>query len=71
MARFIHGLGIRNVGNHLSKILEKHYNYNFDSSMTNWYIYENFIKYIDKNRVGSIKKKINSIDNFRRWAKEL
>ena len=31
MARFIHGLGIRNIGNHLSKILEKHYNYNFDS----------------------------------------
>ncbi len=30
MARFIHGLGIRNVGNHLSKILEKHFNYNFN-----------------------------------------
>ena len=31
MARFIHGLGIRNVGNHLSKILEKNFNYNFDN----------------------------------------
>ena len=31
MARFIHGLGIRNVGNHLSKILEKHFNYNFNN----------------------------------------
>ena len=39
-------------------------NYNFDNSMTNWYIYENFIKYIDKNRVGNIKKKNNSIDNI-------
>ena len=33
MARFIHGLGIRNVGNHLSKILEHHFNYNFDNLM--------------------------------------
>ena len=31
MARFIHGLGIRNVGNHLSKILEKHFHYNFNN----------------------------------------
>ena len=31
MARFIHGLGIRNVGNHLSKILEKNFNYNFNN----------------------------------------
>ena len=31
MARFIHGLGIRNIGNHLSKILEKNFNYNFDN----------------------------------------
>jgi DNA ligase (NAD+) len=31
MARFIHGLGIRNVGSHLSKILEKYFNYNFDN----------------------------------------
>ena len=31
MARFIHGLGIRNVGSHLSKILEKHFDYNFDN----------------------------------------
>ena len=31
MARFIHGLGIRNVGSHLSKILEKHFNYNFNN----------------------------------------
>ena len=31
MARFIHGLGIRNVGNHLSKILEKKFNYNFNN----------------------------------------
>lgn len=30
MARFIHGLGIRNVGNHLSKTLEKHFNFNFN-----------------------------------------
>ena len=39
-------------------------NYNFDNSMTNWYIYENFIKYIDKNRVGNIKKKVNNIDKI-------
>jgi len=31
MARFVHGLGIRNVGNHLSKILEQHFNYNFEN----------------------------------------
>ena len=36
-------------------------NFNFDHSMTNWYIYENFVKYIDKNRVASFDKKINNI----------
>ncbi len=39
-------------------------NFNFDHSMTNWYIYENFVKYIDKNRIGSFDKKINNIDNI-------
>ena len=39
-------------------------NFNFDHSMTNWYIYENFIKYLDKNRVGNIDKKIANIDAF-------
>ena len=29
--------------------------------MTNWYIYENFIKYIDKNRMAHLDKKLKSI----------
>lgn len=36
-------------------------NFNFDHSMTNWYIYENFVKYIDKNRVGTFETKMNAI----------
>jgi DNA polymerase III delta prime subunit len=39
-------------------------NFNFDQSMTNWYIYENFVKYIDKNRTGNIEKKIRSINEI-------
>ena len=39
-------------------------NFNYDQSMTNWYIYENFVKYIDKNRVGNLDKKINSIEQI-------
>lgn len=39
-------------------------NFNFDHSMTNWYIYENFVKYIDKNRIASFDKKINNIDEI-------
>jgi DNA polymerase III delta prime subunit len=39
-------------------------NFNFDHSMTNWYIYENFIKYLDKNRVANIDKKIANINEF-------
>ena len=57
MARFIHGLGIRNVGNHLSKILEKHYNYNFDS-LTN----AHFDELISIDEVGDIVA--DSIINF-------
>lgn len=36
-------------------------NFNYDQSMTNWYIYENFVKYIDKNRIGHLDKKLKSI----------
>lgn len=36
-------------------------NFNYDQSMTNWYIYENFIKYIDKNRMAHLDKKLKSI----------
>ena len=36
-------------------------NFNFDHSMTNWYIYENFVKYIDKNRMGSFENKVTAI----------
>ena len=57
MARFIHGLGIRNVGNHLSKILEKHYNYNFDSLIN-----AHFDELISINEVGDIVA--DSIINF-------
>ena len=32
--------------------------------MTNWYIYENFVKYIDKNRTGNIDKKIRSVNEI-------
>jgi DNA polymerase III delta prime subunit len=39
-------------------------NFNFDHSMTNWYIYENFVTYIDKNRVGSFENKMKSIDEI-------
>ena len=39
-------------------------NFNYDHSMTNWYLYENFIKYIEKNRIGSFEKKITSINNI-------
>ena len=39
-------------------------NFNYDHSMTNWYLYENFIKYIEKNRMGSFEKKVNSINNI-------
>ena len=39
-------------------------NFNYDHSMTNWYLYENFIKYIDKNRIGSFEKKVNSINSI-------
>ena len=31
MSKFINGLGIRNVGQHTSKILESHFNYNLNS----------------------------------------
>jgi DNA polymerase III delta prime subunit len=37
-------------------------NFNFDHSMTNWYIYENFVKYIDKNRIGSFNNKLVAIN---------
>ena len=57
MARFIHGLGIRNVGNHLSKILEKHYNYNFDSLIN-----AHFDELISIDEVGDIVA--DSIINF-------
>ena len=33
-------------------------NFNYDNSMTNWYIFENFVKFIDKNRIGSFEKKM-------------
>ena len=33
MARFIHGLGIRNVGEHASKVLEKSFGGNLDKMM--------------------------------------
>ena len=49
---------ILNSNNNLDFFLS---NFNFDQSMTNWYIYENFVKYIDKNRIGNIEKKINNI----------
>ena len=39
-------------------------NFNFDHSMTNWYIYENFVKYIDKNRVGSHDTKVRNAKEF-------
>ena len=39
-------------------------NFNYDHSMTNWYLYENFIKYIEKNRIGSFEKKVISINNI-------
>ena len=39
-------------------------NFNHDNSMTNWYLYENFIKYIDKNRIGSLKKKLHNINEI-------
>jgi replication factor C subunit 1 len=39
-------------------------NFNFDHSMTNWYIYENFVKYIDKNRIGSFDKKVKCIEEI-------
>lgn len=57
MARFIHGLGIRNVGNHLSKILEKYYNYNFDSLIN-----AHFDELISIDEVGDIVA--DSIINF-------
>ncbi|RPG03760.1 MAG: NAD-dependent DNA ligase LigA [Pelagibacteraceae bacterium TMED246] len=57
MAKFIHGLGIRNVGNHLSKILEKHYNYNFDSLIN-----AHFDELISIDEVGDIVA--DSIINF-------
>ena len=49
---------ILNSNNTLEFFLQ---NFNYDQSMTNWYIYENFIKYIDKNRIGHLDKKMNSI----------
>jgi len=39
-------------------------NFNYDNSMTNWYIFENFVKFIDKNRIGSFEKKCESIENI-------
>jgi DNA polymerase III delta prime subunit len=39
-------------------------NFNFDHSMTNWYIYENFIKYIEKNRIASHDVKVRNIKEF-------
>ena len=39
-------------------------NFNFDHSMTNWYIYENFVKYIDKNRIGAFDNKLSSINEI-------
>lgn len=39
-------------------------NFNYDNSMMNWYIYENFIKYIEKNRIGSFKQKLVNISNI-------
>lgn len=39
-------------------------NFNYDNSMTNWYIFENFIKYVDKNRIGSFQKKCECIENI-------
>ena len=38
-------------------------NYSCDKSTINWYIYENFIRYIDKNRIGNIDTKIKNINN--------
>ena len=57
MARFVHGLGIRNVGNHLSKILEKKFNYNFDNLINS-----QFEELILINEVGDIVAE--SITNY-------
>ena len=45
-------------------------NFNYDNSMTNWYIYENFIRFIDKNRIGSFEKKIEAIENMFKYFAE-